>query len=148
MPRPAEIAEFLIHLDKQRGQSPNTIKAYARDLEGFADFCEGYYAGSWGWATVDRLGMRGFLAELQRRGLSKRSSARALSAVRSFYRYLQEHHGMRANIARAARVPKLDRRLPTYLDRQQTEALFAWAETRAEPGEFGAVRDLAILELF
>jgi integrase/recombinase XerC len=94
------------------------------------------------------LGLRGFLGELQRRGLSKRSAARALSAIRSLYRYLQEHHGVPNNIARAARVPKLDKRLPTYLDREQTRRLFDWAESRAGGDELGPTRDLAILELF
>ncbi len=148
MPTRTEVAAFLTYLDKQRGQSPNTIKAYRRDLEAFTDFCDRHYGGAWTWTTVDRLGMRGFLGELQRRGLAKRSAARALSAVRSLYRYLQENHGVPNNIARAARVPKLDKRLPTYMDKEQTGALFAWAEARAEGDDFAATRDLAILELF
>jgi integrase/recombinase XerC len=148
MPVPREIPEFLTHLEKERGQSPHTIKAYGRDLEAFTEFCDRHYAGAWTWATVDRLGLRGFLGELQRRGLAKRSAARALSAVRSLYRFLQENHGVPNNIARAARVPKLDKRLPTYMDREQTQALFDWAEARAGGDDFAATRDLAILELF
>jgi len=148
MPVPREISEFLTHLDKERGQSPHTVKAYGRDLEAFAEFCDRHYAGAWTWTTVDRVGMRGFLGELQRRGLSKRSAARALSAVRSLYRFLQENHGVANNIARAAKVPKLDKRLPTYMGREQTQALFDWAEARAQSDDFAATRDLAILELF
>src|SRR6476660_8299809 len=75
MPEPGEIPEFLTYLDKQRGQSPNTIKAYARDLEAFADFCDRHYGGQWRWDTVDRLGIRGFLGELRRRGLCRRFGA-------------------------------------------------------------------------
>jgi integrase/recombinase XerC len=146
MPR-LEVAEYLEHLEKERDVSPHTVKAYARDLEAFTEFCNRHY-GDWKWTTLDRLGVRGFLGELQRRGLSKRSAARALSAVRSLYRFLQEHHGVPNNIARAARVPKLDKRLPTYLDRSQTESLFQWAEARAGGDELGPIRDLAILELF
>ncbi len=142
------VLEFLTHLDKERGQSPHTVKAYGRDLDAFTEFCDRHYAGAWTWETVDRLGLRGFLGELQRRGLSKRSAARALSAVRSLYRYLQENHGVPNNIARAARVPKLDKRLPSYLDRERTQELFDWAEARAAADDFAATRDLAILELF
>jgi integrase/recombinase XerC len=142
------VLEFLTHLDKERGQSPHTVKAYGRDLDAFTEFCDRHYAGAWTWETVDRLGLRGFLGELQRRGLSKRSAARALSAVRSLYRYLQENHGVPNNIARTARVPKLDKRLPSYLDRERTQALFDWAEARAAADDFIATRDLAILELF
>jgi integrase/recombinase XerC len=142
-----EIAEFLEHLQKERDVSPHTVKAYARDLEAFTEFCERHY-GDWEWNTLDRLGLRAFLGELQRRGLSKRSAARALSAVRSFYRFLREHHGVPNNIAQAARVPKLEKRLPTYLDQSQTQALFEWAESRAAGDDLGSTRDLAILELF
>jgi integrase/recombinase XerC len=142
-----EVAEYLEHLEKERDVSPHTVKAYGRDLEAFSDFCDRYY-GSWTWSTVDRLGIRGFLGEMQRRGLSKRSAARALSAVRSFYRYLQEHHDLPNNIVRAAKVPKLDKRLPGYLDRGQTERLFEWAESRAQGDELIPTRDLAMLELF
>jgi integrase/recombinase XerC len=141
------MAEYLKHLEKERDVSPHTVKAYRRDLEAFSEFCDRHY-GEWEWKTVDRLGLRGFLGELQRRGLSKRSAARALSAVRSLYRYLQEHHELPVNVTRAAKVPKLDKRLPGYLDRDQTERLFHWAESRAEGDEMAPTRDLAILELF
>ncbi|MFL5403826.1 MAG: tyrosine recombinase XerC [Gemmatimonadales bacterium] len=147
MTRRAEVTEYLTHLEKERDVSPHTVKAYTRDLEAFTQFCDKHY-GSWSWETVDRLGLRGFLGEMQRRGLSKRSAARGLSAVRSLYRFLQEHHGVRNNITRAAKAPKLDKRLPTYLDRKQTETLFEWAESRAGGDELGPTRDLAMLELF
>ena len=142
-----EVTEYLTHLEKERDVSPHTVKAYSRDLAEFTQFCDRHY-GEWTWATVDRLGIRGFLGELNRRGLATRSAARALSAVRSFYRYLQEHHGLANNVARAAKVPRLEKRLPTYLDREQTGRLFEWAESRAGGDEFGPTRDLAILELF
>ena len=147
MTQRSEVAEYLAHLEKERDVSPHTVKAYTRDLDAFTQFCDRHY-GSWHWPTVDRLGLRGFLGELQRRGLSKRSAARALSAVRSLYRFLQEHHGIPNNVTRAAKVPKLDKRLPTYLDRSQTTTLFDWAESRASGDEVGPTRDLAILELF
>ena len=74
--------------------------------------------------------------------------ARKLSALRTFYRFLAATRGTAANPARAARTPKLERRLPTFLDRAETEALFTEAERRAGLGGFRAVRDLAMLELF
>ena len=146
--RNEDVAEFLLHLEKERDQSPHTVNAYTRDLAAFTEFCDRHYAGRWAWETVDRSGFRGFLGELQRRGLSKRSAARALSAVRSLYRYLQTHHDLKAGGARSVRVPKLDKRLPTHLDLSATQTLFAWAEQRAEADDFQALRDLAMLELF
>jgi integrase/recombinase XerC len=142
------VSAFLRHLADEKQHSPHTVKAYGRDLEAFGDFCARHYGPGWDWTRVDRLGIRGFLGELQRRGLARRSSARALSAVRSFFRYLQVHEGLAVNVARATRVPRLERRLPGYMDRGQTDRLFAWAEARAETGDFLALRDLAMLELF
>ena len=143
----AHIEEFLRFLEHEKQHSAHTVKAYRRDLEAFTDFCGRHY-GEWSWATVDRVGLRGFLGELQRKGLAKRSAARSLSAVRSLFRYLHEHHGIANGAARAAKVPKLDKRLPTYMEKEQTERLFAWAEMRAAGDEFQPLRDLAILELF
>ncbi|HET9387727.1 MAG TPA: tyrosine recombinase XerC [Gemmatimonadales bacterium] len=143
-----ETQEFLTFLEKERNDSAHTVKAYARDLEAFAAFCQDYYGGPWSWAGVDRLAVRGFLAAQQRRGLAKRSVARALSALRTFYRFLNATRGIEVNPARAARTPKLDRTLPAYLDKTEMETLFADAEARAAAGGFRELRDLAMLELF
>ena len=145
----SEISEFVTFLAKERNDSPHTVKAYERDLDAFAAFCQDYYGGGpWSWAGVDRLAVRGFLAAEQERGLAKRSVARALSALRTFYRFLNATRGLEVNPARVARTPKLERTLPTYLDRAEVEMLFADAESRAAAGGFRETRDLAILELF
>jgi len=143
-----EIAEFVTFLEKERNDSPHTVKAYGRDLNAFAEFCQDYYGGPWSWAGVDRLAVRGFLAAQQRRGLAKRSVARGLSALRTFYRFLNATRGLEVNPARATRTPKLDKTLPTHLDRAEVEMLFADAEARAAAGSLREVRDLAMLELF
>lgn len=146
---PAPLLEdFLTHLAKERDQSPHTIKAYRRDLERFVEFAGRHYGGAWSWETVDRLGVRGFMGEQERKGLARRSAARSLSALRSFYRYLQVHHGMTNGVARAAKSPQVDKRLPTYLMKDEMEALFTLAEERAQGDEFTGIRDLAMLELF
>jgi len=143
-----EIAEFVTFLEKERNDSPHTVKAYARDLEAFTAFCQDYYGGPWTWAGVDRLAVRGFLAAEQRRGLARRSMARALSALRTFYRFLNTTKGLEINPARSARTPRLGRTLPSYLSRAEVELLFADAEARAAAGGFRETRDLAMLELF
>jgi len=143
-----EIADFVTFLAKERNDSPHTVKAYERDLGAFAAFCQDYYGGPWSWAGVDRLAVRGFLAAEQRRGLAKRSVARALSALRTFYRFLNATRGLEVNPARAARTPKLDKTLPTYITQAEVELLFADAEARAAAGGLREARDLAMLELF
>ena len=141
--------EFLVHLAKERDVSPNTVTAYTRDLTELVVFLGGYYgAGAWSWAGIDRLAMRGFLGHLTRRGLSKRSIARSLSAVRSFFRWLHRNEVIEANPARAVGTPKLEKHLPGYLDRAQIDLLFQMAEVKAWEGKFPDVRNLAMLELF
>src|SRR3989441_4826363 len=83
-----ELAEFVAFLAKERNDSPHTVRAYARDVAEFAAFCGRFYGGPWSWAGVDRLAIRGFLGALEQRGLARASVARALSALRTFYRFL------------------------------------------------------------
>lgn len=140
---------FLEHLAKERDVSPNTVQAYARDLADYTNFLEHHYGTKeWSWEGVDRLAMRGFMGHMARNGLAKRSMARTLSAVRSFYRWMHRNEMVESNPARAVGAPKLARYLPGYLDRAQIALLFQMAEARAMEGEFTDVRNLAILELF
>jgi len=143
-----EIVAFAAFLSKERNDSPHTVKAYGRDVSEFVAFCDGFYGGPWGWAGVDRLAIRGFLGALEQRGLSRRSAARALSALRTFYRFLNLTQGVEVNPAKAARTPKQEARLPAHLDRAEIDLLFGEAERRAGAGGFSEARDLAMLELF
>ncbi|OLC78660.1 MAG: hypothetical protein AUH78_02405 [Gemmatimonadetes bacterium 13_1_40CM_4_69_8] len=143
-----EITAFAQFLEKERNDSPHTVKAYGRDLADFAAFCGRYYGGAWSWAGVDRLAIRAWLGAQQQRGLAKRSAARALSALRTFYRFLNATRGVEVNPAKAARTPKLERRLPDHLDRAEIDLLFEEAERRAAAGGFREGRDLTMLELF
>ncbi|MBC7672522.1 MAG: tyrosine recombinase [Polaromonas sp.] len=146
---PPDVGEYLRHLAKERDVSPNTVKAYERDLHEFVEFLGGYYGTEgWSWEGVDRMAMRGFLAHLSRRGVGKRTMARTLSGVRSFYRWMHRNEMVEVNPARAVGAPKLDKYLPGYLDRPQIDLLFQMAETRAMEGNFTDVRNLAVLELF
>jgi integrase/recombinase XerC len=148
-PLPDEVTNYLTHLEKERDVALNTLKAYRRDLHEFVAFLGDYYGGkAWTWQEVDRLAMRGFLARLTRRRLSRRSMARMLSAVRGLYRFLSLNEIVDVNPARAVGAPKVEKHLPAYLDRSQVEVLFQLAETRAMEGGFKDVRNLAILELF
>ncbi len=147
--RDALVAEFLTHLAKERDVSPHTVTAYARDLDELCLVLARHLGvEALDWASVDRLALRAWLAHLSRRGLSKRSSARALSAARSFFRWLHRNDLVEANPARAVNSPKLDKHLPGHLDRGQIETLLQAAATRAQEGRYADVRDLAILELF
>lgn len=142
--------EFLRYVAHERQLSPRTVRAYTDDLVEFSEFLTGYFGtGEWEWGTVDRLAIRSFMGDcLGRRGLTRRSVARKLSTVRSFYRFMHVEEQLDHNPARQVRTPKMERTLPGFLSREQMDAVFRDAEARCEVGGFHAVRNLAIVELF
>jgi integrase/recombinase XerC len=146
----SEVEEFIGHIAHERQLSPRTVHAYSEDLAEFVAFLERYYGDpEWTWQGVDRLAIRSFMGDcMTRRALSKRSVARKLSSVRSFFRFLHVEEIVDANPARSLRSPKKDRTLPGYLTREQMESVLGLAEARAMEGGFLGVRNLAIVELF
>jgi integrase/recombinase XerC len=100
------VGDFLRHL-RERNASPHTIKAYSGDLSLFAA-----YAGARRWEQIDHIAVRGFLALLYEKGLSKASVARALAAARSLYRWLAREGLVEQNPAKLVATPKLPKKLP------------------------------------
>ena len=144
-----EVEEFLTHLEKERDVSPNTLSAYRHDLTAFCThIAQSKGIEAWDWSELGRVDIRGWMAQLTRQGLAKRSIARALSAVRSFFRWMHRDERIDVNPARAVGSPKLSRTLPGYLDRKQAETLVALAATRAGSGNFTDVRNFAMVEIF
>src|SRR5271167_2994366 len=94
------VTKFLRSL-QERNASPHTIKAYATDLSGFAE-----YVGPQGWGDIDHVLIRGYLSNLYERGLSKTSVARALAALRSLYKWLAQEGEVEQNPAALVATPK------------------------------------------
>jgi integrase/recombinase XerC len=135
-------AAFLRHLDTERNASPHTVKAYAEDLQQFAEHLREELGREARPPDVDHLLIRAFLARLHRAGLKKTSAARKLASLRSFFRYLCREGVLTKNPARALLSPRLEKRNPVHLDEAQMATLLD------VPGEGDAVlRARAILEL-
>jgi integrase/recombinase XerC len=141
------VEDYLRHLEEGRQLSPHTVGAYRRDLAQFSDWL-GTQHEAWTWDDVDRLDLRSYLGFLTRKGLARRTIARKLSAIRTFYRWLHREGEVQVNPARTVRSPKLERKLPAWLTRSDVDRLFVLAENRAAEGTFRGLRDLAILETF
>jgi integrase/recombinase XerC len=138
----AAAAAFLRHLERERNASPHTIRAYREDLAQFSLYLERELGRAARPGDVDHLLVRGFLAELHQRGLSKASSARKLAGLRSFFRYLCREGRLASNPARALATPRLDKRIPSVLDEAQAASIVEM------PGDgTAALRGRAILEL-
>ena len=144
----AEVRDFLEHLANERQLAPTTTLAYERDLHDLVDFLEEYRGTpDIDWEDVDRLALRGFMGWLDRRGLSRRTIARKLSAVRTFFRFLHREGHIGSNPARSVKGPKAEQRLPGHVGHGDIESIFRTAEARAAENTLQGTRNLVILEL-
>ena len=141
-----EVAEYLRYIESARQLSAHTVAAYRRDLAELCVYLDRREIDD--WSDVARDDLRGYIGELSRRDLARRSIARKLSAARSFLRWLHREGRIESNPGRLVRSPKLDKTLPSWLTAQQVEELFAAAEASAIEGGFRPARDLAVLETF
>jgi integrase/recombinase XerC len=141
--RPPEALESFLAELKAQNLSPHTLAAYRRDLEALLDYCRREAVRAMG--DVDVYHVRRFAAESHRRGLSPRSVARRLSAVRGFFGFLVRHGLARSIPAVHVQAPKPSRRLPPTLDADQVASLLTFG---GGDDDFVVVRDRAILELF
>ena len=145
----AATARFLEHVEMVRNLSPHTVGAYRRDLAELEEFVGGYLGRpDFDWGDVDRPVLRAFLGEVGRRGRSRRTVARKMSAVRALFRHLHREGEIESNPAAAMRSPKLGRTLPGHASADEMQALFRWAEERAaQENDLSWTRLLAWLEL-
>jgi integrase/recombinase XerC len=153
----ALIRRFLEHLALDRALSPHTVRAYAGDLERFVAFVAGYLGrerADLAPREVEALAIRSHLAHLTREGIDRRSQGRALSAVRSLFRFACREGLLKANPAAAVRAPKAAKKLPRHLRPGEIEAVLDAPRHAAEAAAKGgggdqrlAIRDAAFLEL-
>jgi len=127
------IEKFKDYLVVEKNYSPHTVKNYLADLKEFSKALPG---------EIDYLAVRKFLGFLRGRSLSKRSIARKLSSLRTFFRFLQKDGYIKQNPVIAMSTPKTDKKLPAFLDEKSVLKLI---EAPDEKSFLGA-RDRAILE--
>lgn len=136
------VAAFLRHLERERHASLHTVRAYGHDLGQFQGYLERTLGRAGSPSEVDHLLIRGFLAELHRRGVKKVSAARKLASLRALFRFLCREGVLDRNPARLLLSPRLERRIPTPLDEERVAALLD------VPGDRDPVlRARAILEM-
>jgi len=133
------IQDYLAHLAVERNLSPRSVESYGRDLGQFADWLteQGFALDQ-----VDRARLRNYLGARRDHGLSGRSAARALSALRGFFRYLTATGALPADPTRDLQSPGLWRTIPRALTGDEIESLLAAPDTARPIG----LRDRAMLE--
>ena len=136
----SDIDDFIGHLRAERGFSPHTVSAYARDLARLENFAK--RLGVDAWAELDHRRARLFPARLHQAGISGRSIQRALSAARALYRFLSRERRVAANPFEGLKAPRAPHKLPAALNVDETGRLME-IECRATLD----FRDRAMLEL-
>lgn len=122
------VSTFLEMMSAERGAAANTIEGYGRDLESYADFLDNRNVLLGDAARQD---ITAFLAELEAQGLSARTAARQLSAIRQFYKFLAGEQIRSDDPTKIIAAPKLPVGLPKVLSVEEVDTLLAQAETES-----------------
>ena len=137
--------EFFRHLAVERNASPRTLKAYRQALSAFHT----HNSKPWKQCTTDDF--RDYLFAIMKRGQARSYVRLQFSALRAFYKFLTERKRLRIDPLRQLQLPKLDKKLPLVLTRQQIEELLTAPmkvpKERAAP-KWMPLRDTAVMELF
>jgi len=132
---------FLNYLLVEKGLAKNTMEAYSRDIGRYLNHLE-----KEGLETFDKvrsLDIATFIARLKDAGLSPRSRARTLSALKMFHRFLLIENYCDVNPTAIIETPKISSKLPVFLNCREVGQLLAAAAGEST----GEVRDRAMLEL-
>ena len=103
---------YLAMLRGERGASAHTLRAYERELAGFIAYLRRQFGERCDIRRIEHLHIRAYLAELYALGLSKASAARALAAVRSWFKWLARMGHVSQNPAALVSTPRLPKHLP------------------------------------
>ena len=137
--------EFLRHLDVERNASPRTVKVYRQALTAFRAQNQRH----WKQCTTDDF--RDYLFAIMKRGQARSYVRLQFSALRAFYKFLTDRKKLPIDPLRQLQLPKIEKKLPLVLTRQQIEELLAAPlkieKERAAP-EWMPLRDVAVMELF
>jgi integrase/recombinase XerC len=137
--------EFLRHLANERNASPRTLKAYRQALTAFRA------ENQTPWKKCRSDDFRDYLFMITKRGQARSYVRLQFSALRTFYQFLGARKGLRGNPVREVHLPRIERKLPLVLTRQQVEELLS-APTREMKSRSAPtwmpLRDVAIMELF
>jgi len=150
----ARLAEtFLAMLANERGASQHTVRAYAREVRNFASYLTETMGKDAGIRAVEHLHIRAYMGALYERGLTKASAARALAAVRSWFKWLAKEGKMPQNPALLVSSPKRPQHLPRVPSMEEVNrvlnSLEGAATVRKDAVEAAAwpERDRVIFEL-
>ncbi len=132
--------EFRTYLKLERGLSANTVTSYCSDCRKYLDYLQGCGVEPAAASSAD---IGGFLAEQVEAGLTKRSQARVLSALKALYKYLDAEGKLQENPCDRVAAPKMNPYLPTVLSVEEVERIIASVDLSLPEGH----RNRCIIEV-
>jgi integrase/recombinase XerC len=138
---------WLTHLKALDAAADNTLEAYRNDLLTFFNFVTLHFGDQTGLAPLKKISppdMRAWMASERKRGVSTRSLARSLSAVKSYFRWLGEKDGFEPTAVLATRSPKFQKKLPRPLGQDAAKAMIDTVKMQSDEAWVSA-RDTAIV---
>lgn len=140
----SRVDEFISSLAHERAASPHTLRAYDRELHNFAAHLVAKFGADLSIAKIEHQQIRAYLSELYGRGLSKASTARALAAIRSWFKWLARRGYVEQNPARLVATPKLPRHLPRVPTMEQMNRVI---DASSDESAAWPARDRVLFEL-
>ena len=134
--------KFLTYLEVEKNCSLHTIESYNKDLQAFAAFMSERMGKQFLWEQVGPLDVRAYLAALNEKQYARRTIARKISGLRSFYKYLVRENILEYSPLTKVHSPKLEKKLPTFLDEVEVTELLKLPDTKPL-----GLRDQAVLEM-
>jgi integrase/recombinase XerC len=138
------ISKFLNYLKVIKESSDHTVRSYSIDLASLNDYLKTSCPATLLLSQMDRKVIRSFVASLSEQKISKRSIARRLSALRSFFKYCIREKLIEKNPMDDIEMPKLERKIPATLSYSQVKVLFE----QPDLGNLLGFRDRTMMELF
>lgn len=138
------VDEYLRMIANERGSSPHTLRAYRRELFGFTAYIAERQSDLGTVDSIEHTHIRAYLGTLLERGLSKASTARALAAIRSWFKWLARAGHVNQNVASLVATPRLPKHLPRVPSIEQMNRV---VDSVGEDDVSWPARDRAILEL-
>jgi integrase/recombinase XerC len=136
--------EYLRVLENERGASAHTLRAYNRELSGFAAYIGEQLGAEFAVERIEHTHIRAYLSMLYDRGLTKTSAARALAAIRSWFKWLAGTGRLKRNVAVLVATPRLPKHLPRVPSIEQMNRV---VDSVDDDAASWPARDAAILEL-
>ncbi len=143
------VADFIEYLTQTKKYSAHTAAAYEFDLADFSDFLMRYNgaANLGAVAGADTVCLRAWMADRARRGQAAKSTARALSSVRGFYKYLSRYRGIQNDAIGLISAPRVPRKLSKAIEVSDVEDMHGAIRAIDDKDPWIAARDWALVLL-